>query len=157
MDNDTARDDFANVLALVQEQMRDISSMQQKRAALSAKATAADDLVEVTVDAQRMVTEIKIDETYLDEFELAELGGHIVGAAQAAVQKISRQAATLSAPLSERRKAISELAGIVDVPDFAEVISNLNASAPVVPEELRPTDTGDDGWEDGPSLSTVRR
>ncbi len=34
MDNDAARHDFANVLALVQEQMRDLSTMQQKRVAL---------------------------------------------------------------------------------------------------------------------------
>ena len=76
MDNDAARHDFANVLALVREQMQDLSTMQQKRAALSAKAAAADGTVEVTVDARCMVTEIVIDET-MEEFELAELGGHI--------------------------------------------------------------------------------
>jgi DNA-binding protein YbaB len=157
VDNDAARHDFANVLALVQDQMRDLSAMQQKRAALSAKATAADGTVEVTVDARCMVTEIVIDETYLDEFELAELGAHIVGAAQAAGQEIGRRATALTAPLSERRKAISALSGMVDVPDFAEVLSNLNASVPVVPDELRPTDRGDEGWEDGPSFPTVRR
>lgn len=157
MDNDAARHDFANVLALVQEQMRDLSAMQQKREALSAKATAADGTVEVTVDARCMVTEVVIDETYLDEFELAELGGHIVSAAQAAGQEIGRRAAALGRPLSERRKAISALSGMVDVPEFAEVISNLNASVPVVPGDVRPTDRGDEGWEDGPSFPNVRR
>jgi DNA-binding protein YbaB len=158
MDNDAARHDFANVLALVQEQMRDLSTMQRKRVALSAKAAAADGTVEVTVDARCMVTEIVIDETYLEEFELAELGGHIVGAARAAGQEVGRQAVALGAPLSERRKAISALSGMVDVPEFAEVISNLNPPASVVPDELRPNDSGDEeGWEDGPSFPTVRR
>jgi DNA-binding protein YbaB len=75
------------------------------------EGAAADGTVEVTVDARCMVTEIVIDETYLEEFELAELGGHIVGAARAAGQEVGRQAAALGAPLSERRKAISRSPG----------------------------------------------
>jgi hypothetical protein len=82
MDNDVARHDFAEVLALVEDQMRDLSVMQQRRAALS---------------------------------------------------------------------------GIVDVPEFGEVLSNLNASVSVVCEGLRSTDCGDEGCEDDSSFPVVRR
>lgn len=157
MNNDAARHDFAHVLSLVQEQMQDLSVMQQKRSALAATATAADGTVEVTVDAQRMVTSTAIDESYLDEFEFADLGGYITTAAQAAAQEVERRAAALLAPLTERRKEISSLSGIVvDAPDFQDVISGLNPPAPAAPEARR-ADEGDDGVEEHSPYPTVRR
>jgi DNA-binding protein YbaB len=145
------------VLSLVQEQMQDLSVMQQKRSALAATATAADGTVEVTVDAQRMVTSTAIDESYLDEFEFADLGGYITSAAQAAAQEVERRAAALLAPLTERRKEISSLSGIlVDAPDFQDVITGLNPPAPAAPEARR-ADEGDDGVEEHSPYPTVRR
>ena len=41
MDNDAMQQDFDQVLALVQEQMQDLSVMQQRRSVLTAKASAA--------------------------------------------------------------------------------------------------------------------
>ncbi|MEE6178375.1 YbaB/EbfC family nucleoid-associated protein [Mycobacterium sp. 050134] len=155
MDNDAAAHDFDHVLALVQEQMLELSSMQQKRAMLSGAATTADGTVEVTVDAQRMVTKITIDESYLEDFDFADLGGHITAAAQQATQEVERQAAALMAPLARRRQEISSLAGSsVDIPDFGELLGTLNA--PAVPEP-RLVDNGDEDVDDGTSYPTVRR
>ncbi|WAJ46370.1 YbaB/EbfC family nucleoid-associated protein [Mycobacterium sp. Aquia_216] len=157
MDNDATGHDFAHVLSLVQDQMQELSVMQRKRAALSATATAADGTVQVTVDAQRMVTKTVIDESYLDDYEFTDLGGHITTAAQEAVQEIERQAAALLAPLTERRQEISSLSNlVVDVPEFGDLISGLNPLSSAVPEP-RHVDDEDDGIEDGSSYPTVRR
>jgi DNA-binding protein YbaB len=157
VNNDAASHDFAHVLSLVQEQMQDLSVMQHKRAALTATATAADGTVEVTVDAQRMVTKTVIDESYLDEFELAELGGYVTTAAQEAAQEVQRQAAALLAPLTQRRTEISSLSNlVVDAPDFHDLITGLNPPAPAAPGARR-ADEGDDGSEEHSPYPTVRR
>jgi DNA-binding protein YbaB len=157
VNNDSMSHDFTHVLSLVQEQMRDLSVMQQKRAMLTATGTAADGAVEVTVDAQRTVTKTAIDESYLDEFELADLSAHITAAAQEAAQEIERQSAALLVPLTERRQEISSFSDlIVDAPDFQGLISNLHSSgAPAA--DSRGVDAGDDGAEDLSNYPTVRR
>ncbi|BBX39883.1 YbaB/EbfC family nucleoid-associated protein [Mycobacterium simiae] len=155
MSNDAASQDFSHVLSLVQEQMRDLSVMQQRRAALTATATAADGTVEITVDAQRMVTKTVIDESYLDEFELADLGGYITTAAQDAAREIERKSAGLLTPLTQRRQEISSFSGLVpDSPDFAELLSSLTEMAP---PPIRSDDGGDEGLDDQSSYPTVRR
>jgi DNA-binding protein YbaB len=128
--NDDASQDFTHVLALVQEQMQGLSVMQERRAALTATVTAADGTVEITVDAQRTVTKTVVDETYLDEFELSDLGGYITTAAQQAAQEIDRQSAALLAPLTQRRQEISSLSGLVaDAPGFGDLITGLGSLA----------------------------
>lgn len=156
MSNDAASHDFTHVLSLVQEQMQGLSAMQERRAALTATATAADGTVEITVDAQRTVTKTVVDETYLDEFELSDLGGYITTAAQQAAQEIDRQSAALLAPLTERRQEISSLSGLVaDAPDFGELIAGLGSLA--APPASRADDGGDDGLEEHSPFPTVRR
>ena len=155
MSNDAASQDFTHMLSLVQEQMQGLSVMQQRRAALTATGTAADGTVEITVDAQRTVTKAVVDETYLDEFELSDLGGYITTAAQQAAQEIDRQSAALLAPLTERRQEISSLSGLVaDAPDFGELIAGLGSFA--APPSSR-ADDGDDGLEERSPFPTVRR
>ena len=155
MNNDEASQDFAHVLSLVQEQMQDLSLMQQKRAALTATATAAEGTVEVTVDAQRMVTKTVIDESYLNEFEFTELAGHITTAAQEAAHEIERQSAALLAPITERRNEIPSLSSlVVDAPDFHDLITSLNPPAAGAPEPRR---ADDDGLDEHSPYPTVRR
>jgi DNA-binding protein YbaB len=157
VDNDAASHEFTHVLSLVQEQMRDLSAMQQKRAALTAKATAAEGTVEVTVDAQRMVAKTVIDESYLNEFDFADLGGYITSAAQEAAQEIERRSAALLVPLTQRRQEISSLSElVVDAPDFHDLISSLNPSPPATVDP-RSGDGGDDGMEEDSPYPTVRR
>lgn len=154
MSNDAISQDFTHLLSMVQEQMRDLNAMQKRRAALTATATAADGTVEITVDAQRMVTRTVIDEAYVEEFELADLGGHITAAAQDAAREIERQAAALLAPLTARRQELSSLSGLVkDVPDFGNLLSSLTSTTPPPPH----SGDGDEGLYNQPSYPTVRR
>jgi DNA-binding protein YbaB len=147
-ENDALRHDVANVLSLVEDQMRELSEMQQKRSALAAKATAAGGTVEVVVDARCVVTGVVIDESYLEDYELVDLGGYVVGAAQGAAREVERLAAAMIAPLTARREEISGLSGgLVGVAGFAEVMSRLRLNpAALLGDEPTP---GDGGGGDG--------
>jgi DNA-binding protein YbaB len=119
LSNDALRHQVTEVLALVQEQMADVAAMQKKQAELRTTGTAADGLVEVTVNAGGQVTKTVIDETYLDEHEFEELADHITEAAQAAARDAMRQVSEMLVPISERRKAFPSLSDIVDgAPDL---------------------------------------
>lgn len=152
MSNDAARHELAEVLALAQEQMADLAVMQKKRAALTAEAAVADGTVEVTVNAQGVVTRTVIDESYLDEFDFADLGGYITAAAQAAAQEVGRRSAEMLTPLNERRKKFPSLSGIVDgAPDLREMMTDLTMKLPVDDLNTNPQPPGeDDGWADNP-------
>lgn len=131
MDNDAAGQDMNHVLALVGEQMQELARVEQQRAALVATGVAADGLVSVSVDAQRVVTEVVIDEDYLDDFEFAELGGHVAEAARAAGEEVGVKAAALLEGLSRRREEIAAASGGLEVPDFGEVLAGLRSATPV--------------------------
>lgn len=123
MDNDAARHELVEALALVQEQMADLAAIEQQRAELSATATAADETVTVTVDADGLISETVVDKAYLDDHELADLGHHVTVAAQAAVRDVQIQWAELLAPLAERRARFPSLSEVVDgVPDLRNLV-----------------------------------
>jgi DNA-binding protein YbaB len=142
MSNDELRHDFDEVLSLVQDQMRDLTSMQRRRTALAAKATAGQGTVQVTVDAQRIVTEVVIADTYLEDYDFTDLADFIVVAAQAAAHEIDRQAAELLAPLTARRGEISAMSYLASGgPDVQKMMSALTS---FVPENPTPPTDGDD-------------
>jgi DNA-binding protein YbaB len=152
--NDSIRNEFSQVLALVQEQMRDLSNIQQQRSALSATATAADGTVEVTVNAQRTVTKTVVDESYLDDHEITELGGHITSAAQAAVRQMDKRSEALLAPMNARRKAVSEISGnVIALPGFREALAEVSAMGDSMQPQPKPT--ANDGDTDS-SFPTIR-
>jgi len=162
MNNDAIHDEFDHVLSLVQKQFRDVSVLQQKRSALTAKGTAADGMVVVTVDAQNTVTETVIDDSYLKEFEFAELGGHITSAAQKAAEDIRQKSTALMAPLAERRNEISSLSSVVaGAPDFGELLAGLHAAANNPDGDgthQSPPDQGtNDEWEQHSPFPSVKR
>lgn len=122
MSNDALRHQMTEVLALVSEQMADIAAVQREQAQLTASAEVADGLVEVTVDARGHVIETVIDEAYLEEYELEELGGHVTEAAQSAAQLVAQRSAALMMPIEERRRMLPSLSDIVDsAPDLRDL------------------------------------
>lgn len=145
MSNDSIRNEFNEVLALVQEQMRDLSNIQQQRSTMTASATAADGMVEVTVNAQRTVVETVVDESYLEDHDFAELGGHITSAAQAAVRQLDKRSEALLAPMNERRKAVSEISGnVIGLPGFREALAEVSAMGDSLQSEPKQTDNDGD-------------
>lgn len=122
MNNDALRHQMTEVLALVSEQMADIAAVQREQAQLTASAEEADGLVAVTVDARGHVIATVIDESYLDEYELEELGGHVTAAAQTAAQLVAQRSAALMMPIEERRRMMPALSDIADgAPDLRDL------------------------------------
>lgn len=155
MDDDGVRGEVGHTISLVQQQMRELAVMQQKQTALTATGTAAEGMVEVSVDSRRVVTKTVIDESYLDEYEFGDLSGHITAAAQLAAQELERRSAAFLVPLTERRQEISSLAGrVAGVPNFTELLSGMSSFAA---DELR---RGSDGvgndMEEQSTYPTVR-
>jgi hypothetical protein len=96
----------------------------------------------VTVDAQRIVTEVVIADTYLEDHDFADLADFIAVAAQAAAHEIDRQAAELLAPLTVRRGEISAMSNLVSGgPDVQKMMSALTS---FVPENSTPPTDGED-------------
>jgi DNA-binding protein YbaB len=134
MDNDGARHELTEALALLQQHLAELAIVEKKRAALSATATVADGTVVITVNAHGVVSDAAIDESYLDEHDLADLGNYVTEAAQHAARDVERQAARLLAPLAERRARFPSLADIVDgAPDIRNLRSILHTAEAVQP------------------------
>jgi DNA-binding protein YbaB len=151
--NDAARHEVEDVLARVQEQLAGLATVRQKQAALTARASVADGTVEVTVDARGVVIKTVVEESYLEEFGFAELGGHITAAAQSAARDVAHRTAELMTPLNEQRKALPSLSDIVDgAPDLRSLFDGLRSEAPATPAAR---DDGD-GWEESTNYPTVR-
>jgi DNA-binding protein YbaB len=153
MDNDHIRDEFTEVMALVQDQMDEVATMGKKRAALQAKASVAEGTVEVTVDAQGTVVKTVIDESYRDQFDFDDLGGYVTSAARAAAQEVQRRAQELFNPLTERRQTIASMSGTIDLPDFSELLSRINPATEVVDTN---TVAPEDDDEDHSTYPTVK-
>jgi DNA-binding protein YbaB len=152
--NESIRNEFGQVLALVQEQMRDLSNIQQQRSTMLAKATAADGTVEVSVNAQRTVVKTVVEESYLDDHEFGELGGHITSAAQEAVRQLDKRSEAMLAPMNERRKAVSEISGnVIGLPGFREALAEVSAMGDSLQS---PPKTRENDGDDAPSFPTIR-
>jgi DNA-binding protein YbaB len=151
MDSDAARHELTEALALLQEHMSELAAVERKRAALSATAAVADGTVVVTVNAHGVVSNTAIDESYLDEHDLAELGAFVTAAAQDAARDVERQAAGLLAPLAERRARFPSLADIVEgAPDIRDLLAHLH-----VADQGQPS-AGDDDHPEEDAYPIVR-
>lgn len=130
MDNDTARHELIDALALIQEQFADLAVVEEQRAALSSAATRADGTVTVTVDCDGVVIHTAVNETYFDDHDLADLGRHITDAAQDAARDIEQKLAELLAPLAQRREQMPSLSDIVEgAPDIRDLLSTRVAAS----------------------------
>jgi DNA-binding protein YbaB len=144
VDNDAMRHEVGDLLARVQDQMRDLSEMQQKRSTLAATASVADGTVEVTVNAQNILTDVTIHEDYLNDYEFADLGGYITDAVQAAGAEMQRQSTAMVAPLLERRQSLSLVSGLAaDIPELQQLLSGMNLPASLFPPGVAPAPEAD--------------
>ena len=145
MDNDTARHELAEALALVREHIAELAVVEAKRAALSATAATAGGKVVVTVNARGVVTAAAVDESYLEHYDLAELGDYFAAAAQAAAGDVERQVVELFAPLAERRARFPSLADVVEgAPDIRDLVSPLHQLDQTPPSAAGRPHRGDD-------------
>lgn len=150
MDNDAARHELIDALALVQEQFAELAAVEKAREDLFATAARADGTVTVTVNSDGVVVETAVSDSYLDEHELADLGRHITAAAQDATRDVERRIAELLAPLARRRAEMPSLSDIVDgAPDLRDLLS-ADVSVRV------PHGHGEEEPDDFPTVRSVR-
>ncbi|MGV0744135.1 YbaB/EbfC family nucleoid-associated protein [Mycolicibacterium sp. XJ870] len=148
MDNDAARHELIEALALLQEQMADLAAVETARATLSATATRAHGTVTVTVNADGVVTGTMVSESYLDNHDLTDLGSHITAAAQDATRDVERKVSELLAPLARRREEMPSLSDIVDgAPDIRDLLST---PVPVAASD------GEEERDDYPTVRSAR-
>ncbi|MEU1980945.1 YbaB/EbfC family nucleoid-associated protein [Nocardia sp. NPDC019395] len=121
MANEAAKERLTELLDTVQRQMRALAIAHQERAALTARASAGDGRVTITVNADGVVIETRfapdIAELTYDEIEEA-----VTAATQSAAQEVSRRAAEVFAPLhsdSTRRPDLSEI--VPGMPNLADL------------------------------------
>jgi DNA-binding protein YbaB len=153
VDNDAMRHELVEALALLQEHLADLATVEERRAHLSASARAADGTVVVTVDSRGVVSETVVDESYLDAHDLSDLGMHVTVAAQAAARDVERRSVDLLAPLAQRREQFPSLSDVVPgAPDIRDLVPSLYTV-----DQTKPlADDGDHGGEETGFYPTVR-
>jgi DNA-binding protein YbaB len=150
MDNDAARHELIDALALLREHMAELAILEQKRAALSATATVADGAVAVTVNARGVVSNTAIDESYFEDHDLADLGDDVTAAAQQAAGVVEMRSAELLAPLAQRRARFPSLSDVVDgAPDIRALLAHVHPD-----DKARPT--ADEREQEASPYPTVR-
>lgn len=159
MVNERPTVDFTELVAQAQEQLANIAAIQRQQAALTATASVADGMVQVSVNARGVVTETRIDHDYLDEHDVEDLGHDITDAAQQAAATVQRRASALMEPLTEHRAALPSLSEIIsgatDLRDFESQVPTVSTAPPNSRERLSlerdptfPDDGDENPWQD---------
>ncbi len=122
MVNERLAADVATMLEGLQDQMRGIADLQQRRSELTATASIGDDRVQVTVNADGMVVETKFG-SEVSDLSYEELAEYVTAAAQAAMQGAQNRSRELMRPLIERRSRLPKLSEIVEgAPDLEDIL-----------------------------------
>jgi DNA-binding protein YbaB len=147
------RHELVEALALLQEHLADLATVEDRRAHLSASARAADGTVVVTVDSGGVISETVVDDSYFDAHDLSDLGKHVTAAAQVAARDVQRRSVDLLAPLAQRREQFPSLSDIVPgAPDIRDLVPSLYP----IDQTKRSADDGDHGGEETGFYPTVR-
>lgn len=141
MTNEQAKADFAVIMDGVQQQMRTIAEIQQRRSELIATATARGKKVSVTVNADNKVVDVKFGPD-VEELSYAEIAKAVVDAAQRAGTEVAEKTARLMAPLQEQQAALPKLS------DLLEGMEGLDVPGTVTAPTTRPG-RGAQGFSDG--------
>lgn len=126
MTNEQAKLDFAAIMDGVQEQMRTIAQVQQRRSELIATATARGKKVSVTVNADNKVVDVKFGGD-IEELTYPEIAKAVVDAAQRACTEVADKTTHLMAPLQEQQAALPKLSDLVEGMDEIDIPGSVQA------------------------------
>ncbi len=145
MVNERLHADMMTMLDGLNEQMRGIAEIQLKRSKLTATATACEERIIVTVNADGLLirTEFADDIADLTYDEIAE---GMTEAVQKAAGEADARGRELMAPLRERKSKLPKLSDIIEgAPDLGSRIP----VAPPAPKNIREFDAQATGSVDG--------
>ncbi|MEU7140972.1 YbaB/EbfC family nucleoid-associated protein [Nocardia sp. NPDC046473] len=126
MANERLQADAAMMMEALQEQMLGLAKIHRDRFSLTATATACDERISVTVNANGVLIDTEFADD-IDELTYAEIATAMTEAVQAAAREVNEQARQLLAPLREHKSQLPRLSDLIEgAPDLGSVL-------PVVP------------------------
>ena len=139
MANEEMKDMLGSLLEDLAAQQRDMATLQQRLAAVTASANSTDDLVTAWVNTQGIVISLKFHPDAVDRAGgLENLGRYIVEAVQQAAQNASAQVQEITAPMQARVDGMPQMSelfpGIPDAKDFLPEPVDPSLAPPDAPE-----------------------
>jgi len=136
------RDKVDDLLDTFHKQTTKLAEAQQARAALSARLTSSDGLVEITVDSSGLLTGLKIAPSAFERSRPETLSRTILELTRRGATQVRQQANDLMKPLTEGLPDLSEL--VEGVPSLAALVPKLPEPPAPQPQQQRPAAFGDD-------------
>ncbi|WP_406274077.1 YbaB/EbfC family nucleoid-associated protein [Nocardia sp. NBC_00881] len=131
------------MLGELQEQLRQVTDVAQRRTELTASAVTRDKRVTVTVDADGHLTDLQFSAD-IKQLSYNEIAAAVVAAAQQAVAEVTRRGGELFEPLNESRARMPKLSELIEgLPD----IEDDAASRPSVAGAQPNTETVEEIWD----------
>ncbi|MQY19538.1 YbaB/EbfC family nucleoid-associated protein [Nocardia macrotermitis] len=141
MSNERAKADLADLLDTVNTHMRSIADAQRQRTELVASATASENRVEVTCNADGVPIDIVFADD-IDDLDYDEIATAVLEAAQDAAAAVAKKADELIAPIRKTRSRLPSLSSIVaDLPDLSAKVpepERASFDSPAVRKQERP-------------------
>lgn len=136
MVNERLHADMMTMLDGLNEQMRGIAEIQLKRSKLTATATACDERIQVTVNADGLLIQTVFGDDIAD-LSYDEIAEGMTEAVQKAASEAEARGQALMAPLRERKSKLPKLSDIIEgAPDLGSRMP----VAPPAPKSMREYD-----------------
>ncbi|MBF6130647.1 YbaB/EbfC family nucleoid-associated protein [Nocardia brasiliensis] len=118
MHNERTKGNVADLLDTVNQHIRSIAEVQQKRVELTATATAGKGRVRITVNADGVVIDTEFSDD-IDDLDYDEIADAVTEATQDAAAEVARKAEELIAPIRDTRSRLPSLSSLVEgLPDI---------------------------------------
>ncbi|MYR07536.1 YbaB/EbfC family DNA-binding protein [Gordonia sp. SID5947] len=123
MANEEMKEMLHGLLQDLEKQKADMSTLQQRLAAVTASATSSDDLVTAWVNTKGILIQLKFHPDAVDRAGgLSNLGRYITEATQKAAQQAQTQMDEIMAPMKARMDTLPQISemfpGLPDLDDF---------------------------------------
>ncbi len=152
MANEAMKEMLHELLQELAQQREDMSTLQQRLAAVMGTAKSTNDLVTAWVNARGILIQLQFHPDALERAGgLDALGRHITQATQKAAQEVKLQIDEILGPMRDRVKAMPQLSemfpGIPDIDDYIPEPVEPSTEPPFSPERQTPVDDDDEYYE----------
>ncbi|MFW0796543.1 YbaB/EbfC family nucleoid-associated protein [Gordonia sp. CPCC 205515] len=131
MANEEMKEMLHTLLADLEQQKADMSTLQQRLASVTASASSAEDLVTAWVNTKGILIQLKFHPDAVDRAGgLSNLGRYITEATQKAAQEAQKQVDAIMAPMRQR---------VGDLPKLSDMFEGLPDLDDYVPEPVDPS------------------
>ncbi|MGV9712482.1 YbaB/EbfC family nucleoid-associated protein [Gordonia sp. NPDC003424] len=162
MPNEEMKDMLHDLLADLEKQKADMSTLQQRLAAVTASASSSEDLVTAWVNTKGVLIQLKFHPDAVERAGgLSNLGRYITEATQKAAQEAQKQVDGIMGPIKERvgnlPKMSEMFAGLPDLDDFVPEPVDPSIESPDSPVRPSSPYAEDEHYEDVDDDPRARR